>query len=140
MDGRARLGKPINEAGQSPHHERAPRSGQAQATLATGGGNQIPGRDSLAGVQRPFTAHDVASSRQGTSYFSGLEPIHAMLSRVADSSVENQAESIPIPVCSPDKKMRPQGSEGPKPCGQYAIPVFDGGCSSTVQQVNLSPT
>ena len=52
MDGRARLGKPINEAGQSPHHERAPRSWQAQATLATGGGNQIPGRDSLAGVPR----------------------------------------------------------------------------------------
>src|SRR5580692_12573301 len=52
MDGRARLGKPINEAGQSPHHERAPRSWQAQATLATGGANQFPGRDSLAGVPR----------------------------------------------------------------------------------------
>jgi len=63
-----------------------------------------------------------------------------MLSRMADASVENQAESIPIPMYSPDKKMRPQGSEGPKPCGQYATPVFENGCSSTVQQVNLSPT
>jgi hypothetical protein len=90
-------------------------------------------------VQR-LSAHYFTSSRQGTSYFSGVEPFHAMLSRVTDSSVENQAESVPIPMCSPDRKMRPQGSEGPKPCGQYAIPVFEGGCSSTVQQVNLSPT
>jgi hypothetical protein len=61
-----------------------------------------------------------------------------MLSRMADSKVENQALSIPIPVCSPDRNTSPQGSEGPKPCGQYAIPVFEGGCFNTVQQVNLS--
>jgi hypothetical protein len=38
-----------------------------------------------------------------------------MLSRTADSKVENQALYIPIPVCSPDKNTNPHGSEGPKP-------------------------
>jgi hypothetical protein len=41
-----------------------------------------------------------------------------MLSRMADSKVENQALSIPIAVCSPDKNTSPQGSEGRKPSVQ----------------------
>jgi hypothetical protein len=61
MDGRARLGKPINEAGQSPHHERAPRSWQAQATLATGGANQFPGGSCIRWSPARFSAHIIAN-------------------------------------------------------------------------------
>jgi hypothetical protein len=77
---------------------------------------------------------------QGASYFSGFGRLHDLLPRIADANVENQPASIPMPMWSPDKETRPHGSEGPKPCGQCAIPVLEGGCSSTVQHVNLSPT
>src|SRR5262249_55212173 len=53
--------------------------------------------------------------------------VAAAQSKKAWRNVVNQEQSIPIDrrSSSPPSHTRPQGERGPKPCSQYAMPVFE---------------
>ena len=63
MDGRAGLGKPINEAGQSMHSERAPRFKRSKldAAAATGWSEPVSGRELHPPKSSAFSHGDVTT-------------------------------------------------------------------------------